>query len=78
MTQLTDTFIFDEIDGKEKQYIKDKGKAPEYIELDIYSYLELKRALNIDDFEEVNYYHSYKVIVDAVSTEKTIRFLSAG
>lgn len=73
---MENEFIFEDLDVAEKAYLAKHGASPSVLELDIYTYLTLKEALGLDDFEELNYYHgTYKIVVDVISEDRTLRFL---
>jgi len=73
-----ETFIFEEIDRKEKAFIAKHGSAPSRLLLDNYSYLQLAKELNKDLVEDdFRYLHDcYEIIVHGLSEDEIIEFIS--
>ena len=72
-----ETFIFDKIDRKEKEFIAKHGEAPSRILLDHYSYLMLAKELNKDLIEDdFRYLHDcYEIVVHGLTEDEVIEFI---
>lgn len=72
-----ETFIFDEIDRKEKEFIAKYGKAPSRILLDHYSYIQLASELDKDLIEDdFRYLHDcYEIVVHGLTENQVIEFI---